>query len=93
MCRSRVSHKNACFFKSDDTLINKHLTFSAYYIFSAEREGSGKSLDSVQDLLQEAKGENSQLVGKLHAAESQIEGLKKGKEEVCITLSDLQTYL
>ena len=51
-------------------------------ISTAEKEGSSKSLDSVQDLLQEVKGENSKLIGKLHAAESQIESLKKGKDEV-----------
>ena len=49
-----------------------------------EKEGATKSLDSCQDLLTESKSENAQLLGRVHAAESQIEGLKKGKEEVII---------
>ena len=49
-----------------------------------EKEGATKSLDSCQELLTESKSENAQLLGRVHAAESQIEGLKKGKEEVII---------
>ena len=57
------------------------------FIFSGEKEGATKSLDSCQDLLTESKSENAQLLGRVHAAESQIEGLKKGKEEVIILAS------
>ena len=56
-------------------------------LFSGEKEGATKSLDSCQDLLTESKSENAQLLGRVHAAESQIEGLKKGKEEVNVLLN------
>ena len=51
-------------------------------MFIGEKEGAAKSLDSCQELLTESKSENAQLLGRVHAAESQIQGLKKGKEEV-----------
>ncbi|XP_060584200.1 golgin subfamily A member 4-like isoform X2 [Ruditapes philippinarum] len=57
-------------------------------VAKGEKEGSSKSLDNVQSLYQEAKNENAQLVGRVHACESQIEGLKKGKEEL---IKKLQT--
>ncbi|XP_053387096.1 trichohyalin-like isoform X2 [Mercenaria mercenaria] len=57
-------------------------------VSKGEKEGSTKSLDSVQSLLQESKNENAQLVGRVHASESQIEGLKKAKEEL---IKKLQT--
>ena len=59
----------------------KHCTV-LYFYFSGEKEGAAKSLDSCQELLTESKSDNAQLLGRVHAAESQIEGLKKGKEEV-----------
>jgi cell division protein FtsB len=58
-----------------------------YFFFEGEKEGSTKSLDNVQSLYQEAKNENAQLVGRVHACESQIESLKKGKEEVDLLCS------
>ena len=53
-----------------------------FSMFIGEKEGAAKSLDSCQELLTESKSENAQLLGRVHAAESQIQGLKKGKEEV-----------
>ena len=66
-------------FYSDAVHMIDYVMFS---IILGEKEGATKSLDSCQDLLTESKSENAQLLGRVHAAESQIEGLKKGKEEV-----------
>ncbi|KAJ8306715.1 hypothetical protein KUTeg_015756 [Tegillarca granosa] len=53
-----------------------------------EKEGASTSLKQCQDLLQESKGENAQVIGKLRATEAQVEAMERGKEEV---MKKLQT--
>jgi len=55
-------------------------------VTSGEKEGSTQSLDSVQSLLQDARTENAQLIGRVNACESQVEALKRTKEEVLYTV-------
>ncbi|XP_069102444.1 trichohyalin-like isoform X3 [Argopecten irradians] len=51
-------------------------------VAKGEQEAASTSLKQVQDLLRESKGDNSHLLGRNKAIETEIEVIKKSKDEV-----------
>ncbi|XP_033726371.1 nucleoprotein TPR-like [Pecten maximus] len=51
-------------------------------VAKGEQEAATTSLKQVQDLLRESKGDNSQLLGRNKAIETEIDVIKKSKDEV-----------
>ncbi|KAL3884693.1 hypothetical protein ACJMK2_024805 [Sinanodonta woodiana] len=62
-------------------------------VAKGEKEGLETSLKNSQGLLSESNSDNAQYVGKLNAAEAQLEGLKKGKEELIKKLQTAETTI
>ncbi|OWF36520.1 trichohyalin-like [Mizuhopecten yessoensis] len=51
-------------------------------VAKGEQEAATTSLKQVQDLLKESKGDNAQLLGRNKAVETEVDVLKKSKDEV-----------